>query len=285
MCLSVWIQTYYELPVSNNRLQSMAAVVIASPYHVPLLVKNTFLHFDIDRFEMQGSSRKRAASAPPATNFSAETKSPAPLRTKKKQRMSKNKIDVDSVLNEFAHLARAECWGVLGKKLIARQERVADLWGQINIRLLEVAPIKKMKRFTLTKRQFFNAAPWVNPTELLCARRIGLLRPSEPDSMEFWASDAELLSKPIATLFTIFVQFLNMMEREQMMLMLPCGTTFLFAFRPDMHVDNLKAKVKEEFQTPFDKQRLICLGQELKGGGVLGDYDIRPGDVISVLFA
>ena len=68
------------------------------------------------------------------------------------------------------------------------------------------------------------------------------------------------------------------------MMMLPCGTTFVYSHRPDLHLDDLRAKVKNTSSQPYDKQRLICQGRELKDKRVLGDFDVQPGDVISVLF-
>ena len=306
-------------PVSSR----VIVMAITSPYPVQLLIKNTFLHFNIDRFDVK--ARTRSASAPPQTLFSEKTgvsSSHAPVADKSalltqghtaaKQKKRKRdvpsapkahgrtealragrgaslsvgpmKIDENAVLDEFVHLARAESWGVFGKRLIERQERVEERWEQLKCKLLQAAPIKKKKRFTLTRRLFLNAAPWVDPAEMLRARRNGFLRPIEPDSMEFWASDADLISNALAPIHSVFVQFRNLVERGQMMMMLPCGTTFVYNYRRDLHLDDLRAKVKDTSSQPYDKKRLICQGQELKGSRVLGDFDVHPGDVISVLF-
>ena len=258
-------------------------MAITSPYPVQLLIKNTFLHFNIDRFDVK--ARKRSASAPPRGLFSEKmnvlitaTKFP------KRKRNAPKKIDDNAVLHEFAQLARAESWGVFGKRLIERQERVEERWGLLKCKLLAAAPVKKKKRFTLTRRMFFNAAPWVDPLEMLRARKNEFLRPVEPDSMEFWASDADLISKALAPIFSVFVQFRNLVERGQMMMMLPCGTAFVYAYRQDLHLDDLRTKVRDASSQPCDKQRLMCQGQELKGSRVLGNFDVHPGDVISVLF-
>ena len=258
-------------------------MAITSPYPIQLLVKNTFLHFNIDRFDIK--ARKRSVSAPPQTLFSETTGMHlTAAKPKKRKRDAPKKIDENAVLDEFAHLARAEYWGVFGKRLIERQERVEERWEQLKCKLLAAAPIKKKKRFTLTRRLFVNAGPWVDPAEMIRARKNEFLRPIEPDSMEFWASDSDLISKSLSPIFSVFVQFRNLVERGQMMMMLPCGTTFVYTYRRDLHLDDLRAKVKDASSQPYDKQRLICQGQELKGSRVLGNFDVRPGDVISVLF-
>ena len=257
-------------------------MAIISLYPVQLLVKNTFLHFNVDRFDVK--ARKRSASAPPQSYFSETMGVSLTVATKKRKRNAPKKIDENAVLDEFVQLARAESWGVFGKRLIERKEKVEERWEQLTCKLLAVAPINKKKRFTLTRRMFFNAAPWVDPAKMLSARKNGFLRPIEPDSMEFWASDDDLISKSLAPIFSIFVQFRNLVERGQMMMMMPCGTAFVYQYRRDLHLDELRAKVKDSSSKPYDQQRLICQGQELTGSRVLENFDVGPGDVISVLF-
>ena len=262
---------------------------MAPPISFP--VKNTFIHFNIDHFDTK--HRKRSASAPPRSYFSEEAGSRLSAKKRKRivsstpktnGRTEAKKIDENDVFTEFAQLARAESWAVFGKRLIERQERIEERWRHLKCTLLQEAPNKKKRRFTLTKRLFFNAAPWVDPAEMLSARKNGFLRPIEPDSMEFWASDVDLISASLAPIFSVFVHFRNLVERGQMMMMLPCNTTFVYNYRRDLHLDELRAKVKDASSQPYDKQRLVCQGQELKGSRVLGDFDLRPGDVISVLF-
>jgi len=253
---------------------------MASPFSAQLPVKNTFIHFNIDRFDIK--ARKRSASAPPRSFFSGEAVTP--LTAKRRKRNVPKKVDENAVLDEFARLARAESWAVFGKRLIERQERVEGRWEHMKCKLLATARTKEKKRFTLTRRLFLNAAPWVDPAALFRARKQGFLRPIEPDSMEFWASDSDLISKSLSPIFSVFLQFRNLVERGQMMMTLPCGTTFIYSYRPDLHLDDLRTKVKTTSSQPYDKQRLICQGQELKGSRALGDFDVHPGDVISVLY-
>jgi len=258
-------------------------MTIASLYPVRLLTKNTFLHFNIEPFDVK--ARKRAASAPPRAPFSKkEDVLITGAKPRKRKRSAPKKINEDAVLNEFAKLARAESWGVFAKRLMERRERVEDRWAQLKCKLLTAAPIKKKKRFTITRRMFVNAAPWVDPVEMLRARKNEFLRSIEPDSMEFWASDADLISKKLAPIFAVLVLFRNLVERGQMIMMLPCGTAYVYAYRQDLHLDDLRAKVRDASSQPHDKLRLICQGQELKGSRVLGNFDVHPGDVIRVLF-
>lgn len=257
-------------------------MAITSRCPVRLLVKNTFLHFNMDHFEIK--VHKRSASAPPRSYFLKKSEASVKAAIKKRERNAPKQIDENVVLDEFAQLARAESWWVFGKRLIERQERVEEKWERLKRKLLAAAPIKKKKRFTLTRRMFVNAAPWVDPVEMLRARKNGFLRRMELDTMEFWASDTDLISKALAPIFSVFVQFRNLVERGEMMMMLPCGTIFVYSYRPDLHLDELRAKVSDTSAQPYDKQRLICQGQELKGSRVLGNFDVVPGDVISVLF-
>jgi len=254
-------------------------MAVASLYPVELLVKKTFLHFNLDPFDVKAC--KRSASAPPCAVFFERTNALATRATpQKRKRRAPKKIDENAVLDEFARLARAEAWRVFGKRLIERQERAEERWIQLKCKLLAMAPFKKKKRFTLTKRLFFNAAPWVDPVKLLRSRKNEILRPVEPDSMEFWASDSDLLSTALAPIFSVFMQFKNLVERGQLLMMLPCGTAFVYAYRRDLLLDDLRAKARETLSRPCDKQRLICQGQELKGARALGSFDVNPGDVI-----
>ena len=265
---------------SSNPLRQHTLVIMASQFFAQLPIKNTFIHFNIDRFDIQ--ARKRSSSAPPRIYFSTEVD--APLTAKKRKRNAPKKFDENAILNEFTQLARAESWIVFGRRLIERQERIDERWEHLKYKLLTTAPMKKKKRFTLTKRLFFNAAPWIDPVEMLRARKNGFFRRIEPDTIEFWASDIDLIHKNLSPIFSVFVQFKNLVERGQMMMMLPCGTTFVYNYQQDLHLDDLRAKVKDTSSQPFDKQRLICQGKELKGSRVLNDFDVHPGDVISVLF-
>ena len=253
---------------------------MASQFVTQPPVKNTFIHFNIDRFDIK--ARKRSVSTPPRIWFSTEAD--VPSTSKKRKRNAQKKIDENAVFNEFTQLARAESWIVFGRRLIERQERIEERWGHLKYKLLTTAPMKKKKRFTLTKRLFFNAAPWIDPMEMLRARENKFFRRIESDTIEFWASDNDLIHKNLSPIFSVFVQFKNLVERGQMMMMLPCGTTFVYDYRQDLHLDDLRAKVKDTSSQPYDKQRLICQGKELKGSRVLSDYDVHPGDVISVLF-
>ena len=266
-------------------------IVLASPYDVPLFSQNTFLQFKIDRLEI--NLGKRSASAPPQTASSPRmahhpqptnnASSPMSTKSKKSKQRQSKKID-DAILDEFTGLARAECWSMLGRKIIERQQRIEQRWNHLKNKVLETDPRKKKKRFSLTRRQFFNAVPWVDANELLRAQKNKFIRPNGEDIMEFWACDIDLVTKSITSLFTTFVYYGNLMERNQLMLMLPSGTTFVFAFERGLHLDELRAKIKEESGQPFHNQRLICLGKELTGSHVLGDFDVQPGDVISVIF-
>ena len=264
-------------------------IVLASPYGVPLFSKNTFLQFKLDRMEI--NLGKRSASAPPTASSprmaqcqpTNDASSPMSTKSKKSKQRQSKKMD-DAILNEFAGLARAESWSMMAKKIIERQQRIEQRWDRLKSKLLEAAPKKKKRRFALTRRQFFNAAPCVDPKELLRAQKKKFIRPHGEDVMEFWACDIDLVTKPIASLFTTFMYFGNIMERGQVMLMLSCDTTFVFAFERRLHLDELRAKIKEESGQPFHNQRLICLGKELTGSRVLGDFDVQPGDVISVIF-
>ena len=261
-------------------------VVPASPCHMQLFVKNTFLQFTIDRFEINPPNRKRSTSAPPNVIFSNDAPSPRSTNAKPRKHGQSMKIDDGAVLDEFASLARAECWPMMAQKMIERQKRITESWEHLKTKLLESAPRKKKqkKRFAVTKRQFFNAVPWVDPVTLLRARANKSIRPNGEDVMEFWASDVELVTESITSLFSIFVHFVDLTKQRQVMLVLPCGTTIVVPFQRKMYMDNLIAKIKAESPKLFHGQRLICLGQELKGSNVLGDFDVQPGDVISVIF-
>ena len=290
MCVCGFYYLRISVQTSRCTLSSLLLTVMASPIFVQPSVKNTFIHFDIDHFGIK--AHERSASAPPRSFFAEDASSRSKIQKRKRTAPSLPKahgkakeIDENVVLDEFAQLARAESWAVFGKWLIERQERIEDMWDHLKNKLLQTSPNKNKKRFTLTRRLFFNAVPWVNPADMLRARKDGFLRPIEPDSMEFWASDADLISKSLAPIFSVFVQFRNMVERGEMMMMLPCGTTFVYSYRRNLHLDDLRAKVKATSSQPYDKQRLVCQGQELKGSRVLGDFDLRPGDVISVLFS
>ena len=257
-------------------------MAIESPYPIQLLIKNTFLHFDIDHFDIK--IRKRSASAPPRVFFSKKTEIIViATELKKRKRDSPKKLNINNVLDEFAQLVRRERWMLFGKLLVERQERIKERWRQVKYKLLQDAPTKKKKRFTLTKRLFLNAAPWVSPTEILRARKNGFFRPAGPDSMEVWASDVDLLSRSISHMISVFGQFRDMVQQRQMMMMLPCGNKVVFTYRPDLPLDDLRAKVKDASSQPYVKQRLICQGQSLEGSRILGDFDVCPGDVISVL--
>ena len=256
-------------------------MVMVSPYPVQILIKNTFLHFNINDFNTK--TYKRSASAPPHGYFSERAGVSRTTTTRKRKRVRK-KVDEDEVLDEFVHLARIESWALFGKRLLERQEKIERRWDQLKSKLLEAILYKKKKRCSLTQRLFINACPLVHPAEILHAHKKGFFRPVGLDSMELWASDSDLISKSPSPIFWVFMQFSRLLERGQVMMMLPCETTLTFGYRRDIQLDELRAKVKSSCRQPYDKQKLICQGQELKGACVLGDLNVRVGDVISVIF-
>jgi len=251
-------------------------MAVVSSYPLQLFIKHTFLQFSINRFDLE--IHKRSESAPARTVFIQKKKT---NRKKKTKRIAnKNK---DDVFKEFVHLTRVEHWAMFTERLIHRRCRIKEKWVHLSCKLVGAAPIKKKKYFTLTRRLFLNAAPWITPAHMLRAKKNGLLRPTDRHSMEFWASDSDLLSKSVLSIFSIFALFRKLMENEQMMMMLPSGMTFIFTYRRDLHLDELRAKVTRESALAYDKQRLVCHGQELQGDYCLGEFDVHPGDVITVM--
>ena len=124
---------------------------MASPIPVQSPVKNTFIHFEIDRFDIK--ARKRSASAPPRCFFLEEAGACSKAKKQKRNAPSASKtkkIDEDAMFAEFAQLARAESWAFLGKRLIERQARIEQRWDHLKCTLLQEAPNRKKKRFTLT---------------------------------------------------------------------------------------------------------------------------------------
>lgn len=242
---------------------------VSLQYPVPLVVKNTFLHFDIK----VTNSRKRAASAPAfgivassprGTNaLVVKRRCETPMKDKRlKEKI--NDVDDDDVLREYTTLARAEAWVHISHSLI-RHGGIAQ------------------KRFTLSKRQFFNATPWLNCNDVVHARKNKILRVQGTDTLELWASDFALWSGSVSKLIETFTLLTKLIERCESMLILPNNATITFTPRRGMHLDTLRAKVKEELKIPFNQLRFFCRESELRGSCFLRDFDVRPGDVIRVV--
>ena len=238
-------------------------------YPMPLFVRNTFLQFEA-KFT---NCRKRATSAPP---FGGMTVSPLITRTPTRKRncvnpkqarhhegTKNNDADDDDIFEEYMAITRAEAWVHISHKLIRHR-------------------FTAQKRFTLSKRQFSNAIPWMTSKDVFHARKNKILRKEGAETLEFWASGFALKSDSVRKLFDIFTFLTELAEQGECMLILPDNTTFSFPFRPNIHLDILRTKIKKEFKMSSTMQRFFCIGKELRGSLLLRDFGVRPGDVIAV---
>ena len=61
-----------------------------------------------------------------------------------------------------------------------------------------------------------------------------------------------------------------------------CKETNIVVAKDDL-IENVKAKIQDEFGIPIGKQRLISKTQTLEDGRKLSDYNILPGDMLMAM--
>ena len=268
---------------------------MASIADAKLIVKNTFLSFNIQGsdFDIRCSPRPRAASAePPTSTFSIENnvkkvENNALNKDKNKNNHkteTKDDDDDDRLLKSAIALVRSESWPVFAIRKMEQHDRIKEKWAQFTTNLLRSEVATPKRRFSITKRFFFNLSPWLDLASVLRFKTTEIIRPIDAYNMEVWASDKDLRAGKLSSLYPLLVHFQYLFDRTEVMVFLVhSDASFIFKYTKEQQIKDVRAKAEAENMTPMRYQKMLCQGRELKCG-CLGDYDVRPGDVISVIF-
>ena len=241
-----------------------------------LPVKNTFVHFAL----VEICERRRSQSAPPATSFHRA----APVNEKRKKvAISRaTKHDEDDVLQEFAARARAERWALLAEQVLSRRCKIAWQWNRM-ARALPENDLEPTRRVNLSGRAFTHVLQYAtrSPQDLIQFHRAAVLR-ATGGSFEVWATDALAQATKVKSLIRAAKHFGALARQCQIMLHLPDRQMFVLPWEPDFPIGALKGKAFLECGLAPERQRLQCLGQDIRSTTV-GASGVLPGDVIDVI--
>ena len=246
-----------------------------------LPVKNTFVHFAL----FEWCEPHRSKSAPPTVSFPH----PAPANADKKRKKpaaatarAAEPDDDDAALRDFTAQAREERWAFLAERVLSRRSEIAWRWNRV-ARALPEKDLEPVRRATLNGRAFTHVLQYAmrSPLDLIHFHCASVLR-ATGGSFEVWATDAIAQAPKVKSLIRTAHHFTALARRCQIMLHLPDRQMFVLPWEPDFPVGALQGKALHGCGLPPERQRLQCLGQDLRGDTV-GATGVLPGDVIDVI--
>ena len=252
-------------------------------FAAPLVVKNTFLCFDLS----SGNASVRCRSAPAEVMvesvIAAAVRREAAWRRRKAKRISEQRrraatrarrVD-ENILHEYAALARQERWADFVKKLIQVDAEAGWLAARGVAAIMRKTVPKK--RVSISRPAFRQLAYWTCGGDTAALRRMGVLRDGA-DSVEIWAADDAMNHSVMQALLSEARRFVDLCSSGAFQLAMLNEQAKTFRWSPGISADDLRATASAAFDVGPDV-RLMHLGVALVSGP-LANYGVGPGSTV-----
>ena len=243
-----------------------ALLRVTEDFGQPLLVKHTFLHFELYR-----SETPRALSAPPKVFFSKQAE-----KIEKKRRARYEEEDIDEVLRLGREQALAESWQLLVTKTLRRET-------QIKLSLATAGMLKLRVKLSLGGFRFLMSSAGFSERDVFPMFSAGMLREEPDNRISVWSTDRQKTQTMKG--FFAEAERMKLFCDNSIFLKLSAEVHLIIFYKKRMKISELKLKAKDLYgSAPLHKIGIAHLTDDKPvTGKTLEEAGIRAGDSLKVV--